>query len=141
MTQHTLFVCVLCRLPETASSASFPANRPSVELSGGECLFNQLQAGLATCDWRDQIQLQPVRCMGACSRSCVVAFAAPQKLTFILSELTPNQSVPELLQFTGQYVDCAEGKVPYKERPEAVRKGIYAVLPPLPWDSPIGGMP
>lgn len=128
MTRHTLFVCVLCR-----ASAIDPEKSG---LSAGQALFDQLSEGLAGCAWREAIHLQPVRCLGACSRSCVVAFAASTKLTFILSELAPTQSVPELLQFSGQYVACAEGKVPYKERPEAAKKGIHAVLPPLPVEHP-----
>lgn len=122
MTQHTLFVCVLCR----AKSGSTDG------LSQGQVLFDRLSEAWAMCDWREAIHLHPVRCMGACSRSCVVAFAAPNKLTFILSELSPTESVPELLQFSGQYVACTEGKVPYKERPNIAKKGIHAVLPPLP---------
>jgi predicted metal-binding protein len=124
MTQHTLFVCVLCRSSEM--------NREQAEINAGQALFDRLSAGLATCDWHESIRLTPVRCMGACSRACVVAFAAPSKLTFILSDLSPTDSVVELLQFSGQYVACADGKVPYKERPAAVRNGIHAVLPPLP---------
>lgn len=124
MTQHTLFVCVLCRTSESDQNQS--------GLSAGQSLFDQLSEGLADYDWHEAIDLQPVRCLGACSRSCVVAFAAPTKLTFILSELVPTQSVPELLQFSGQYVACSEGKVPYKERPEVAKRGIHAVLPPLP---------
>jgi len=122
MTQHTLFVCVLCRFSETEQKT---------DLSAGQALLNQLTEELERCTWREALRLQPVRCMGACSRSCVVAFAAPTKLTFILNELSPTLSVPELLQFGQQYITCDEGKVPYKERPEAVKKGIHAVLPPL----------
>lgn len=124
MTQHTLFVCVLCRSSENSQEQA--------GLSAGQTLFDHLSQGLETCDWHEAIHLRPVRCMGACSRACVVAFAAPNKLTFILSELSPTHSVPELLQFSGQYVACSEGKVPYKERPEVAKKGIHAVLPSLP---------
>lgn len=123
MAQHTLLVCILCRFSQT--------EREQEGLRGGQHLFNQLQAGLETCHLQNRIHLQPVRCMGACDRSCVVAFSAPNKLTFILSQLSPIHSLRELLQFSGQYVACADGKVPYKERPEAVKKGIHAVLPPL----------
>jgi len=121
VTQHTLFVCVLCRASKSNSAD---------DLSDGQSLFNQLSKELAECDWRNAIHLHPVRCMGACSRSCVVAFTAPDKLTFILSELSATDAVSELLQFSGQYVACSDGKVPYKERPEAIKKGIHAVLPP-----------
>lgn len=128
MTQHTLFVCVLCRFSDIDQEKS--------SLSAGQALFDQLSEGVAGCNWREAIHLQPVRCLGACSRSCVVAFVAPTKLTFILSELSPIKSVSELLQFSGQYVVCAGGKVPYKERPEVAKKGIHAVLPSLPVEQP-----
>jgi predicted metal-binding protein len=124
MTQHTLFVCVLCRFSELS--------KEQAKLPAGQILFDHLSKELATCDWHKSIHLHPVRCMGACSRACVVTFAAPNKLTFILSELSPTHSVPDLLQFSGQYVACSDGKVPYKERPEVAKKGIHAVLPPLP---------
>lgn len=124
MTQHTLFVCILCRFSST--------ERSSGGVSGGQFLFNQLQDGLENSGATDRIYLQPVRCLGACDRSCVVAFAAPSKLTFVLSQLSPIHSVPDLLQFSQQYVSYAGGKVPYGERPEAVKKGIHAVLPPSP---------
>jgi predicted metal-binding protein len=123
-TQHTVFVCVLCRV-----KASDP--KPT-ETNAGQLLFDRFSDALTACGGHAAIQLHPVRCLGACSRGCVVAFAAPSKLTFVVSELSPSYSVPELLQFSGQYVANAEGKVPYKERPAAVRKGIHAVLPPLP---------
>lgn len=123
MVHHTLFVCVLCRPPK---SSAIDASQ------GGQSLFEHLSQELSTCGWHDAIDLHPVRCMGACSRSCVVAFSAPNKLTFILGELSPTDSVPELLQFSGQYVTHPEGKVPYKDRPNAVKEGIHAVLPPLP---------
>ncbi len=124
MPQNTLLVCVLCRFSQT--------EREQEGLSGGQILFNQLQNGLEACEQDNHIDLQPVRCMGACDRACVVALTAPNKLTFILSQLSPTNSVPELLQFSHQYAACFDGKVPYKERPEAVKKGIHAVLPPSP---------
>ena len=122
MTQHTLFVCTLCRLPDAPQSPEAP--------SGGQRLLNQLNADLSD----PAIQIQPVRCMGVCSRSCVVAFAAPNKLTFVLSGLTPA-SVPELQEFSQQYISQHNGNVPFKQRPEAVKQGIVAVLPALPMPS------
>jgi len=122
MIHHTLFVCVLCQAKKDSLN----------ELNSGQSLFENLSRELATCEWHEAIDLYPVRCMGACDRSCMVAFAAPNKLTFIVGELSPTDSVSDLLQFSGQYVKHCEGKVPYKERPNAVKKGIHAVLPPLP---------
>ncbi|MBW4443904.1 MAG: DUF1636 domain-containing protein [Plectolyngbya sp. WJT66-NPBG17] len=121
MTQHTLFVCVLCRSSEAELTVKQPA---------GQALFDRLNEALA--DNQDEIVLQPVRCMAACQHACALAFSAPNKLTFMLSQVSPIQSVPELLQFSQQYVVAPSGKVPYKERPNLIKQKLYAVLPPLP---------
>jgi len=128
MAQNTLFVCVLCRFSETATEQDQP--------HPGQVFFNRLRDELARSPQSD-LHLQPVRCMGACSRACVVAFAAPSKLTFILSELSPTDAVPDLLTFSRQYSSCSDGKVPYQERPPTVKQKIHAVLPCLPEVSPI----
>jgi predicted metal-binding protein len=70
--------------------------------------------------------------MAACKHACTAAFSAPNKLTFMLSQLSSIQSIPELLQFSQQYIVAPGGKVPYKERPELIKQKLYAVLPPLP---------
>lgn len=125
--QHTLFVCTLCRASET--------DRDQIGANGGQYLFDRLHEELDRSDLKDTMRLHPVRCMGVCNRSCVVAFSAPKKLTFIFSELSPIRSVPELLQFSQQYTTHSAGNVPYRERPDAVKKGLVAVLPPLPTES------
>jgi len=94
MSQETLLVCILCK--------SSQAEERQAGLSEGQFLFNQLQDGLETSS-EASIRLQPVRCMGACDRACVVVFMAPNKLTFILSQLSPSNSVPDLLEFSRQY--------------------------------------
>jgi predicted metal-binding protein len=122
MSQETLLVCILCQSSQTEERQA--------GLSEGQFLFNQLQDGLETSS-EACIRLQPVRCMGACDRACVVAFMAPNKLTFILSQLSPIDSVSDLLEFSRQYIAASDGKAPYKDRPATVKQNIYAVLPPL----------
>jgi predicted metal-binding protein len=127
MPQPTLFVCTLCRAAESNA-----AN----EISDGQQLFDQLKESLESqCD-DPQLHLQPVRCMAACDRSCVVALAATNKLTFIFNQLSAERSIPDLLQFTRQYAANTSGNVPYKERPESLKKKLLAVLPPVPVETP-----
>jgi len=130
MLQHTLLVCTLCRISAASEGG---AETSKTELSGGQRLLNRLSECFSDsdCPEHTQIQIQPVRCMAVCSRSCVVAFAAPSKLTFIVSELTP-ESVPELQEFSQHYISQHNGNVPFKQRPEAIRRGIVAILPALP---------
>ncbi|MGG6266560.1 DUF1636 domain-containing protein [Leptolyngbya sp. AN03gr2] len=124
MTQTTLFVCVLCR---------FSASESKAVPQPGQTLFDELRKAI---EHSDAINLQSVRCMGACQSACVAAFAAPNKLTFVLSNLSPTESVSDLLQFGRQHASCTDGKVPYKERPETIKQKIHAVLPLLPNNNP-----
>jgi predicted metal-binding protein len=124
MTQPTLFVCALCRFSAT--------EREQNGVSGGQYLLEQLTQALADQNLADQVQLQPVRCMAACSRSCVAALAAPEKLTFVFNELVPDQSADELLKFIQQYLASTTGNVPYRERPALIRSKLMAVLPAVP---------
>lgn len=122
MIEHTLFVCVLCRLTKSAQQQE--------KLSDGQSLFDRLNEGLEACDWGQHIHLRPVRCMAACDRACVAAFAVSSKLTFIFSNLSAELSMSDLLQFSHQYIAHSSGNVPYKQRPEGLKKKLLVVLPP-----------
>jgi predicted metal-binding protein len=124
MTQATLFVCSLCR---------FSRKEPTQNgISGGEHLIQQLQAELQAKNLESTIQLQPVRCMAACNEACNVTLTAGEKITFVLSGLSPTESAPDLATFCQQYAAASEGKVPYKERPDIIRESTAFVLPPFP---------
>ncbi|MDJ0706035.1 MAG: DUF1636 domain-containing protein [Leptolyngbyaceae cyanobacterium MO_188.B28] len=121
--QATLFVCSLCRFSATESSRD--------GLSGGQHLINQLQAELDSQELQAAVHLQPVRCMAACSHACNATLAAPEKLTFILSGLSPTESAAAVSEFCKQYANTSDGKVPYRERTTAIHKATAFVLPPL----------
>ena len=123
MTQHTLFVCSLCRFSEK--------EKKKYGLSGGQHLIQELEKGLEDCGWSDRLTIKPVSCMAACRRSCAVTLAANDKLTFILERLAPIESAPELLQFVEQYVTSPQGKVPYRERSRVIQQATAFILPPL----------
>lgn len=124
MEKATLFVCSLCRFSETENSRD--------GLSGGQHLIDRLEGELEAKNLSDAIHLQPVRCMAACSRSCNTTLAAPDKLTFIFSNLSPTDSAAELSEFCQQYVARPDGKVPYGERASSIRQATAFILPPLP---------
>lgn len=124
MTQTTLFICSLCQFSVTESSRD--------GISGGQYLINQVQTELDARNLQDTVNLQPLRCMAACSQPCNVSLAAPDKLTFILSGLSPTESAAALSDFCQQYTNCSDGKVPYRDRSLAIRNATAFVLPPLP---------
>ncbi len=128
MTQTTLFVCSSCRFSPNEASRN--------GISGGQHLIEQLQQALAAQNLQDAVYLEPVRCMAGCQQPCNVSLAAPGKLTFILSQVSPIDGAASVSAFCQQYTACADGRVPYRERPVAVQKATAFVLPPLPINSP-----
>lgn len=127
MTQTTLFVCSLCRFSRTV--------RKRNDVSGGQHLINQLQSALKRQNLEDAVRLEPLRCMAGCHQPCNVSLAAPGKLTYILSHVSPTDAAETVAEFCQQYADSPDGRVPYRERPAMIRETTAFVLPPLPTHS------
>jgi predicted metal-binding protein len=117
----TMFVCALCRFSAT--------DKEQNGVRGGQLLLDSLSAGLGE---SNAIQVSSVKCMGSCSRSCVVAFMAPNKYTFIFGGLPPLESTPELVEFSRQYSSHPTGGVPFGDRSELIKKNLMLIIPPIP---------
>jgi predicted metal-binding protein len=111
----TVYVCVTCR------SAVDPeaAERPGARL----CRALQARAG-------DGFRVEPVECLSVCKRPCTVAVGAPGRWTYIYGDLDPDGSVETIVEGVTRYATAEAGLVPWRERPEAFRKGVIARLPP-----------
>ncbi|MDB9527330.1 DUF1636 domain-containing protein [Oscillatoria sp. CS-180] len=124
MTPTTLFVCSLCGF------SSGERNRDGS--SGGEYLIDKLQQELKERQLDQTVELKPLRCMASCSQPCNVSVAAPNKLTYIFSNVSPTESAAIVAEFCQQHVHSSDGRVPYRERSPAIRAATAFVLPPLP---------
>ncbi|MBW4641873.1 MAG: DUF1636 domain-containing protein [Goleter apudmare HA4340-LM2] len=120
---HSLFVCKTC--------ASIWQEGKLVGESGGQKLLQCLQDLAQDWDLREQFSIQEVECMSACNRSCVVAFAAQGKITYLFGDLAVEGSASAVLECASQYYTKPNGMLPWSERPEALKKGILARIPPL----------
>ncbi len=127
MTQATLFVCELCRFPQSEGCHK--------EISGGQYFIDQLQTELDQRHLLEAVCIQPVRCMAQCDQPCNVTLAAPGKLTFILTQMSATESAPALAEFCQQYTTCVTGKVPYRSRSQTIHQATAFILPPLPTSS------
>jgi len=121
--QHTLFVCKTC--------ASVWQNGKRTGKSGGEQLLEQLSELSQAWPLQEHFPIAAVECMSACSRSCCVSFAAPGKYTYLFGDLSVTGATA-ILECASQYYAKPEGLLPWSERPEALKKGILAKIPPLP---------
>lgn len=129
--QHILFVCKTC--------ASTWKDGKRVGQSGGEKLLAQLQHLYEAWELRHEFSIQPVDCMSACSHACAVSFAALNKYTYLFGDLpadveTLNATSAAVLECARQYLARLDGSLLWAERPEPLKKGVLAKIPPLPQD-------
>ncbi|WP_413160631.1 DUF1636 domain-containing protein [Capilliphycus salinus ALCB114379] len=122
MTKHTIFVCTAC--------ASVWKGNQRVGESGGEKLHQQLSQLSETWELKAEFSIEPVTCMSACKRSCVVAFSASQKPTYLFGNLSSPDAAHSILECASKYYLKPDGKLPRKERPELLKQRIIACVPP-----------
>jgi predicted metal-binding protein len=121
--QHTIFVCTTC--------ASVWQDGKRVGESGGQQLLQQLQELAQTWELQHQFSIQGVECMSACNHACVIALKGEGKLTYLFGNLPVDSSASAVLQCATQYYDKPDGSLPWSERPEPLKRGILAKIPPL----------
>ncbi|MEH1791120.1 MULTISPECIES: DUF1636 family protein [unclassified Nostoc] len=127
--QHIIFVCTRCGSSHQA--------KPDVAKSDGERLLEKLQTLYH--DWvlQDEFSIQPVECMGVCDRACAIAFVSPNKHTYLFGDLPADaerveKTATAILDCASQYHAKPDGLLAYALRPELLRAGAIARIPPLP---------
>jgi predicted metal-binding protein len=77
----------------------------------------------------------PIRgqaCMAACQRSCTAALQGAGKYSYLFGELAPDAaSVSALLAVAAQHAEPGDGLLAWGRRPERLKSGLVARLPPL----------
>ncbi len=123
MTKHTLFVCKSCSYSSQ--------QREWLGQRGGTHLLTQLLQLYSQWRLASAYSIQPVECLSACNRHCVVAYGAPCKTTLMFGDLPPLHSAINILQLAEQYYASSDGLIPRQQRPENLQQGILARIPPL----------
>lgn len=119
-------VCLTCR---AAGDPDALAERP------GARLFARLR--MLAAERRAPVAVVPVECLSVCKRPCTVSFSAPEKWTYVYGDLSPEASAETILQGAALYAAAPDGIIPWKERPEALKKGVVARIPPLARSEPL----
>ena len=124
-TKHCLLVCTAC--------ASVWKDGKREGKSGGQQFMDDLSKLAKDWELSDQFEIQEVECMSACSHACAVSFAAVGKYTYLFGDLPANEpeSVEAVLECASQYYAKPDGLLPWSERPQALKKGVLAKIPPL----------
>ncbi len=115
-----VIVCTTCRPP--GASREEPA--------AGALLFEAVQAAQGR-DAEPLVRVRGMACLSSCSRACSVAFQAPGKHTYLFGDLVPDAETAEhVLVCAGLHAAASDGNLLRNARPERLRSGILARLPP-----------
>lgn len=123
MTKHTLFVCKSCR----RSSEELAKNQPC----DGNVLLDKITTLLSTQQFpAEELEIQPIDCLWACSRGCVVAVSSPEKPTYLIVDLPPDEeNTSALLEFTQIYISNRKGVCIWEKIPKKLKPAIFASIP------------
>lgn len=113
-----IYVCVTCR-----------HESDTADLRAGARLLADLER---ECAGHPNLDVVAVECLSVCKRPCTVSFAAPEKWTYVYGDLPPDTSASAIRHAAMLYADAADGLIPWKLRPDAIKKGVVARIPPLP---------
>jgi predicted metal-binding protein len=81
------------------------------------------------------------QCLSVCKRICTVALSGEGKYTFLFGDLDPATDAEAVVEMARACAAAEHGFVPWKERPEVLRKGIVARVPPPGWSPDDGSAP
>jgi predicted metal-binding protein len=116
-----LLVCTRCRPPEADPTAP----RAGVTL---------LAATRAEAAGDRALRVQGVACLSGCKRACAAALMAPGKVGYLFGDLPAGaDGAADLVAVARRYAAAPDGYLPRVVRPERLRAGILARLPPLHW--------
>jgi predicted metal-binding protein len=117
----SIYVCITCR---TADEPLEPR-----EQRAGARLFAMLDTHPSRSD--PALRIVPVECLSVCKRPCTVSFAAPGKWTYVYGDLPPATSAETIFFAAKLYTAAPDGLIPWKQRPEVLKRGVVARIPPL----------
>ena len=113
----TVFVCTTCRHPDQ------PADDPPAGAALAETLAATADPAVVT--------LRPVQCLANCRRGPSAAIARPGAWTYVFGNLFPDQCAVALLEGARLLAGSTDGLMPWRGRPEALKRGLIARVPPL----------
>ncbi len=121
----TLFVCVTCR------DADHSPDAPSAGARLFEAIRTEANKTEAAGAGDGIVTIVPVECLSVCKRVCAVGFAAPGKWTYVYGGLPSDTAAPTVLAGARLYAQAPDGLIPWKQRPDALKKGVVARVPPF----------
>jgi predicted metal-binding protein len=112
----TIYVCMTCRGPGGLERDPLP---------GALLAAATMEAAQGT-----DIKVSPIRCLANCSRGPSAAMRANGSWTYIFGGLNPA-SAPALVIGARMLAQAPDGILPWRGRPDVLKRGLVARTPPL----------
>lgn len=117
----TVYVCVTCREPGGPEEA-----RP------GARLHERLAALIAERGLAERLCVAPVECLSVCKRPATVALTGADRWTYVFGDIGADADLDAVLAGLLAFEGAANGVVPWRERPDFMKRGVVARIPPFP---------
>ena len=116
-----IYVCTTCRRPDD------PADHPRPGAAFAVATMHAAE--------NSEIAVQPVRCLSNCKRGCTAVMrradpSAPA-WTYVFGNLDPAADAQALIDGARLLAASADGLMPWRGRPEPLKRGLIARIPPF----------
>jgi predicted metal-binding protein len=113
----TIYVCITCRRPDDPEDAP----RPGAALATSTASAAQGRG----------VKVRRVRCLANCKRGCSAAVRRDGAWTYVFGELDPASAGVALVEGALLFAGATDGLMPWRGRPEALKRGLIARVPPI----------
>lgn len=117
----TVYVCTMCRPPGDVSEP-----RPGMRF------HERLSRRIAERGLAGRIQLAPVECLSVCKRPATVALTGSDRWTYVFGDIDADGDLDGVIAGLLAFHGADNGIVPWRERPEFMKRGVVARIPPFP---------
>ena len=112
----TVYVCIPCRYPGGSESEPRPG-----------AILGAATAQAAECSG---VVIRPVRCLANCTRGLSAAVRCNGSWTYVFGGLD-SACGPALVDGARLLASASDGIMPWRGRPQALKRGLIARVPPL----------
>ena len=123
----TVLVCITCRTAAALAQVGAVDSAAPEPPRAGLLLADATAAAAANAS---DISVQRVRCLGNCGRGLSAAIRCDNAWTYVFGGLDASRDGLTLIAGARLLAAAADGIMPWRDRPEPLKRGLIARIPP-----------